>query len=460
MKTLILCVVTLLLATQLQAQNKPRRVVEEQLNQTTNKWQQSFETNYFYTPDNQLDSVVAYDASSRIIGRSYIKDYWGNDQPTYSHVDQKISATNYKLQSIWIDSFQQGFHTSQTQKKIKSGSEYVYTWWPSYYDFDHELSLGNESYTFSSAGKVSDYSRTLYIYETDNNNAVIKTTSISWATIGAEPDTSAIEYYTRDQNNIIRSIDVQKFVNTKLAKRYRFTNIEWQSLVKGSEPPLEWTLPVQSLVVDNRFKNKEYIKQATLEKWDTTTNAWISDHPVIRLVDDKGRLIEEIYDTTYRYISYTDKGETAQRDTRYINGTDTTYGVGYRYEFTYNPDGTLAATHFDYRPAGPDSDFYPYGRTLYEYGLADVTTKPETQEILLSAYPSITRGDLTVSLDAKLLAKGSTLKIYSPTGELLESITPTSSTLSIDLSAYPSGMYLIQVSTGTQQAQQRVIRID
>lgn len=460
MRTLILCVVALLIATQLQAQNKPRRVVEEQLNQTTNKWQQIFETNYFYTPDNELDSVIAYDGSSRIVGRDYIKDANGNDQPRYSHVDQKISATNYKLQSIWIDSFQQGFHTSQTQKKIKSGSEYVYTWAPTYYDFTHELTLGNEYYTFSSAGKVSDYNHTLYVYETDNNNAVIKTTSISWATIGAEPDTSAIEYYTRDQNNIIRSIDVQKFVNAKLARRYRFTNIEWQSLVKGSEPPLEWTLPVQSLIIENRFKNKEYIKQATLEKWDTTTNAWIPDHPVIRLVDDKGRLTEEIYDTTYRYLTYTDKGETAQRDTRYINGTDTTYGVGYRYEFTYNTDGTLASNYFYYRPAGPDSAFYPYNRTFYEYGLAGVTAKPKDQEILLTAYPSVTKGDLTLSLNAKVVANDATLKIYSPIGELLQSITPANNTLSIDLSAYPSGMYLIQLSAGAYQAQQKVIRVD
>lgn len=80
-----------------------------------------------------------------------------------------------------------------------------------------------------------------------------------------------------------------------------------------------------------------------------------------------------------------------------------------------------------------------------------------------STYPNPTQGNLTISFSALDASKSLTLKIYNLIGKELytESFSPFTGIREVkfNLSQYPKGMYMIEISDGKNSRIKRVSRI-
>ena len=80
-----------------------------------------------------------------------------------------------------------------------------------------------------------------------------------------------------------------------------------------------------------------------------------------------------------------------------------------------------------------------------------------------SVYPNPTSGNLNVLLDTFDDSKGLTLKVYNLIGKQLEShkIEPFSGekVVNLDLSKFPKGFYMIEISNGNQVRTKKVTLI-
>ena len=94
-------------------------------------------------------------------------------------------------------------------------------------------------------------------------------------------------------------------------------------------------------------------------------------------------------------------------------------------------------------------------------GLAETRSMPDASRLTLKANPSICHGSTTlhVSAHSSLLSSPSSISIFDPAGRLIRhsSLEINNSSLPLDLTNFPSGIYLVRVKAGKQTAQTKLL---
>ena len=155
--------------------------------------------------------------------------------------------------------------------------------------------------------------------------------------------------------------------------------------------------------------------------------------------------------TTYYTLSYTAgeggsiKGATTQTVAQGGSGQEVEAVPNSGYVFKKWSDGLTSAKRTDYNVQG--------NRTFTaEFEKSNTTGIFDTQLDALSVYPNPTQGVLWVSVPELAEGTAAEVLVYNVNGQLLQRVAAhgasagsAASRLSIDLSAYPAGMYIIRV---------------
>ncbi|KAA1244651.1 T9SS type A sorting domain-containing protein [Aquimarina sp. RZ0] len=98
-----------------------------------------------------------------------------------------------------------------------------------------------------------------------------------------------------------------------------------------------------------------------------------------------------------------------------------------------------------------------YGRGIWEIDLQSTSVLEVTEfsENVLEIYPNPTEGKLTIQL--KDIEGESNIMIYNLIGGVVENFTTTELSVTKDMSAYSSGIYMIQVKNGNKQIVKKLV---
>jgi len=447
--------------TQANAQSILSKTTEEQYNIASKKWEKTLEHYYYYDSKGDIDSSVSYWDSYRSISKNFIVDNHNSNVPTYT-VIAKRSGSKYSPISIWLDSFYNGYHVSQTLKyPDPSGNTFLGSHAKLMYDFDHNLSLGIEIFNYNLAGNITNHSKDIMFFTFDSSGNATIATRVKLEDINSELDTVETQIYSRSASGKIESIEAwgKTTSSSPLAKQYLLTNILWfDSVSAQSEFPNTDLLPIAPFVIENATSTKPVIAQATLKTWDSNVQQWLLPQNVLRFLDQKKRLNGELIQNTYRRITYDDSGYLYQDELLTLSSTDTTKGDGTRYQYTYNTFGQILETVVSERKPGKDTAFYPTQKTSYEYTLKSGVHNEALNKAFLTIRSTVVKDLLEIDFSNSIISSFPKVELLSATGQRLRSLSATTSAFKLDLSSLPSGVYILRVHAGKHLIQQKILR--
>lgn len=87
-----------------------------------------------------------------------------------------------------------------------------------------------------------------------------------------------------------------------------------------------------------------------------------------------------------------------------------------------------------------------------------VSTGDELGDRKIVVYPNPTKGNLTVNISGGNQEDKANLILYSSQGTLLQNINATVGSIPVNLSAYPSGYYILRVDVGKKTIEFKIIK--
>ncbi|HLO92017.1 MAG TPA: T9SS type A sorting domain-containing protein [Lentimicrobium sp.] len=279
-----------------------------------------------------------------------------------------------------------------------------------------------------------------------------------------------------------RQVYWDSVTRTKLDNYYENDRLQYDITSECIEN--SWTEKKKTIYTYNtegRISEAVYKTMSATGSWDNLTK-------ILYVYDNIGNVLERLsqkyvdgawVNNTINYFTYVaDKVLTRQIE-RWIDGNkvhnykennsydanlnrlrsmsyvwiDTTYVLETDYKYRYDADNLLTSdSYIFYDYEAPQQTIYSADSTLYFF--RKVLSVPEPQKTeTVSIYPNPTNGQIKVNTTTRI----NSVELYKITGESLGSIEVNSNV--IDLSHFPSNIYVLKIITGNEVVLKKVVLI-